>query len=152
MLSSQFTRPSSSLGFRLDQTVMMWLGYLFLFLSKSQRIWQSCRIPDIELLKQDWRSRGWIQICQYISMKWSLCFLVGFFAGLVGFFNNLSIENIAGIKFVITSNMMLANKWVSFFLFFLFGLLLLSMNLVWFDLIQKFVGLIFYFFLVMQVC
>lgn len=43
-------------------------------------------------------------------MKWTLCFLVGLFAGLVGFFNNLTVENIAGIKFVATSNMMLVNK------------------------------------------
>ncbi|RWR84374.1 putative chloride channel-like protein CLC-g [Cinnamomum micranthum f. kanehirae] len=68
-------------------------------------------ILENELFKQDWRSRGWLQICQYIFMKWTLCFLVGLFAGLVGFFNNLTVENIAGIKFVATSNMMLVNKY-----------------------------------------
>ncbi|KAF5184688.1 Chloride channel protein [Thalictrum thalictroides] len=58
----------------------------------------------------DWRSQGMFEMFQYISIKWTLCFLVGLFAGLVGFFNNLAVENIAGSKFVITSNMMLARS------------------------------------------
>ncbi|XP_077237968.1 putative chloride channel-like protein CLC-g isoform X1 [Tasmannia lanceolata] len=68
-------------------------------------------IAENEFLKQDWRSRDRTHIFQYIFMKWSFCFLVGIIGGLIGFFNNLSIENIAGIKFVITSNMMLAKKY-----------------------------------------
>lgn len=71
-----------------------------------------------DLFKQDWRSRGKIQIFQYIFTKWMLCFLIGLIVSLLGFFNNLAIENIAGKKFVITSNMMLARKYMAAFLVF----------------------------------
>lgn len=60
---------------------------------------------------QDWRSRGDFQIFQYLVMKWLSCFLIGLIMGLVGFFNNLAVENIAGKKFVITSNMMLEGRY-----------------------------------------
>ncbi|WOK94212.1 chloride channel-like protein CLC-g isoform X1 [Canna indica] len=63
------------------------------------------------LKKQDWRSRSAARIMQYVILKWSLCFLVGALSGALGFFINLAVENIAGIKFVVTSNMMLANKY-----------------------------------------
>ncbi|KAG1363970.1 putative chloride channel-like protein CLC-g [Cocos nucifera] len=63
-----------------------------------------------DLFNQDWRSRGRAAILQYIFLKWTLCFLVGILAGAVGFFNNLAIENLAGIKFVAFSKLMLANK------------------------------------------
>ncbi|KAL3532287.1 hypothetical protein ACH5RR_005808 [Cinchona calisaya] len=75
-------------------------------------------ITENVLFKQDWRSREKIQIVQYIFMKWTLCFLIGFFVSLVGFFNNLAVENIAGLKFVITSNMMLARKFMAAFIIF----------------------------------
>lgn len=75
-------------------------------------------IMENDVFKQDWRSRSKIQIFQYTSLKWCLCFLVGTAVGLIGFFNNLAIENIAGIKFVITSNKMLANKYMEAFLIF----------------------------------
>ncbi|KAA8535168.1 hypothetical protein F0562_030171 [Nyssa sinensis] len=75
-------------------------------------------IIENDFFKQDWRSHSKIQICQYIFMKWTLCFLIGLIVGLIGFFNNLAVENIAGLKFVKTSNMMLANKyWVAFLVF-----------------------------------
>ncbi|XP_042427985.1 putative chloride channel-like protein CLC-g [Zingiber officinale] len=64
-----------------------------------------------DFLKQDWRSREPVHIVQYVILKWTLCFLVGALSGAVGFFNNLAVENIAGVKFVITSNMMLASKY-----------------------------------------
>uniref|UniRef100_A0A5B6ZLG9 Chloride channel protein n=1 Tax=Davidia involucrata TaxID=16924 RepID=A0A5B6ZLG9_DAVIN len=86
-------------------------------------------IVENDPFKQDWRSHGCIQICQYIFMKWTLCFLIGFIVSLVGFFNNLAVENIAGMKFVVTSNMMLANKYLAAFLVFLasnFGLTLFA--------------------------
>ncbi|KAK0572376.1 hypothetical protein LWI29_030702 [Acer saccharum] len=67
-------------------------------------------IAENDFFKQDWRTRGKNQIFQYIFMKWSLCFLIGLIVGLIGFFNNLAVENISGIKFVITSNMMLYRK------------------------------------------
>ncbi|KAG1327894.1 Chloride channel protein CLC-c [Cocos nucifera] len=64
-----------------------------------------------EFFKQDWRSRGCAYIFRYVALKWSLCFLIGALAGGVGFFNNLAVENIAGVKFVVTSNMMLSRKY-----------------------------------------
>lgn len=76
------------------------VGFFFLFF----------RIAENDFFKQDWRARKKAQIFQYIFMKWSLCFLIGLIVGLIGFFNNLAVENIAGIKFVVTSNMMLASK------------------------------------------
>ena len=51
------------------------------------------------------------QIFQYIFTKWLLCFLIGLIVSLIGFCNNLAVENIAGVKFVITSNMMLVNRY-----------------------------------------
>ena len=52
-----------------------------------------------------------VQIFQYIFIKWLFCFLIGVIVGLVGFFNNLAVENVAGTKFVITSNMMLERRY-----------------------------------------
>lgn len=69
-------------------------------------------IAENDFFKQDWRTRGKKQMIQYIFMKWSLCFLIGLIVGLIGFLNNLAVENIAGMKFVVTSNMMLANKYL----------------------------------------
>ncbi|CAO2822608.1 unnamed protein product [Amaranthus hypochondriacus] len=86
-------------------------------------------IIENDFFKQDWRSRGRMQIYQYICMKWALCFLIGLSVSLVGFFNNLAVENIAGKKFVITSNMMLYNRHLSAFLVFTgfnFGLTLFA--------------------------
>lgn len=78
-----------------------------------------------DFCKQDWRSRGKIEIVQYIFMKWTLCFLVGIIVSLLGFFNNLAVENIAGVKFVITSNMMLARRfWVAFAVFSVYNFVL----------------------------
>ncbi|KAL8208753.1 hypothetical protein R6Q57_008165 [Mikania cordata] len=70
------------------------------------------------VFNQDWRSRSKFQIFQYLSLKWILCLVIGIAVSLVGFFNNLAIENIAGEKFVITSNMMLANRYLAAFLIF----------------------------------
>ncbi|KAK7388615.1 hypothetical protein VNO78_23437 [Psophocarpus tetragonolobus] len=76
-------------------------------------------IFENEFFKQDWRSRGKAQIFQYIFMKWLLCFLIGMIVSLVGFCNNLAVENLAGIKFVVTSNMMLERRFLlAFFIFF----------------------------------
>ncbi|THF95030.1 putative chloride channel-like protein CLC-g [Camellia sinensis] len=75
-------------------------------------------IVENDFFKQDWRSRSKIQICQYIFMKWTLCFAIGIVVGLVGFTNNLAVENVAGYKFVVTSDMMLARKFLAAFLVF----------------------------------
>ncbi|GMI97651.1 chloride channel G [Hibiscus trionum] len=82
-------------------------------------------IAENDFFKQDWRTRGKIQIFQYIFMKWLLCFLIGGFVSLVGFFNNLAVENIAGVKFVVTSNMMLDRRHgMAFLVFSVLNLLL----------------------------
>ncbi|XP_052198804.1 putative chloride channel-like protein CLC-g isoform X2 [Diospyros lotus] len=86
-------------------------------------------MTENDLFKQDWRRRSKIQIGQYIFMKWTLCFLLGTLVCLIGFTVNLSVENIAGIKFVVTSNMMLYKKYLMAFLVFSvsnFSLTLLS--------------------------
>lgn len=76
-------------------------------------------IFENEFFKQDWRSRGVVQILQYICMKWLLCFMIGLIVGFIGFCNNLAVENLAGIKFVTTSNMMLERRFMfAFFIFF----------------------------------
>ncbi|XP_008242835.1 PREDICTED: putative chloride channel-like protein CLC-g [Prunus mume] len=84
-------------------------------------------ILENEFFKQDWRSRGKMQVFQYIFMKWILCFLVGLIVGLIGFCNNLAVENIAGIKFVITSNMMLKRRFLLAFIVFFFSNLALTL-------------------------
>ncbi|KAI4330085.1 hypothetical protein MLD38_028393 [Melastoma candidum] len=66
-------------------------------------------IVENELFKQDWRARTKVQILQYVLLKWALALLIGVSTGLVGFFNNIAVENIAGFKLLITSNLM-ANK------------------------------------------
>lgn len=69
-----------------------------------------CRIAENELFKQDWRSRKRVEIFQYVILKWALALLIGLSTALVGFFNNLAVENIAGFKLLLTSNLMLADK------------------------------------------
>lgn len=59
------------------------------------------------LFKQDWRSRKKVQIYQYVVLKWTFALLIGLSTGLVGFFNNLAVENVAGFKLLLTSNLML---------------------------------------------
>ncbi|KAF3639635.1 putative chloride channel-like protein CLC-g [Capsicum annuum] len=86
-------------------------------------------IMENDYFKQDWRRGEKIQILQYISMKWMMCFFIGLLVGLVGFCNNLAVENIAGMKFVVTSNMMLAGRYTMAFLVFAssnFGLTLFA--------------------------
>lgn len=68
-------------------------------------------IFENELFKQDWRSQGKAEILHYICLKWTLCFLIGLLAASVGFFNNLAVENIAGFKFVLTSNKMFSHQY-----------------------------------------
>lgn len=64
-------------------------------------------IVENDLFKQDWRSRKKNQIFQYVVLKWALVLLIGLLTGLVGFFNNLAVENIAGFKLVLTGDLML---------------------------------------------
>ncbi|KAL8116376.1 hypothetical protein AgCh_022759 [Apium graveolens] len=78
-------------------------------------------IVENDLFKQDWRSRKKVQIVQYIVMKWTLVCLIGLSTGLVAFFNNLAVENIAGFKLLLTSNLMLENRYVMAFVTFAGG-------------------------------
>ncbi|KAI5005494.1 hypothetical protein ZWY2020_032737 [Hordeum vulgare] len=73
-------------------------------------------VVENNLFKQDWRSRKKKQIFQYIVMKWTLVLLIGLLTGLVGFFNNLAVENIAGLKLLITSDLMLNQRYFTAFL------------------------------------
>ncbi|KAL9258433.1 putative chloride channel-like protein [Drosera capensis] len=75
-------------------------------------------IIENDFFKQNWRTRGKTQMYQYLFMKWALRFLVGLMLSLVGFFVNLAIENVAGMKFVFTSNMILARRYALAFLLF----------------------------------
>lgn len=70
-----------------------------------------------DYFKQDWRRGEKIQILQYVSMKWMMCFFIGLLVGLVGFCNNLAVENIAGMKFVVTSDLMRARRYTLLFHF-----------------------------------
>ncbi|XP_078439662.1 voltage-gated chloride channel family protein isoform X2 [Wolffia australiana] len=62
-------------------------------------------------IEQDWKGKGKRQIFQYVVLKWTMCFLLGLIVGAIGFFNNLAVENIAGVKFVVTSNLMLSRQY-----------------------------------------
>lgn len=53
------------------------------------------------MFKQDWRSRKKIQIVQYVFLKWGFALLIGMFTGLVGIFNTITVENIAGYKLLL---------------------------------------------------
>ncbi|XP_039125599.1 LOW QUALITY PROTEIN: chloride channel protein CLC-c-like [Dioscorea cayenensis subsp. rotundata] len=75
-------------------------------------------IVENDLFKQDWRSRKKTQIFQYITLKWTLALLIGLATGLVGFFNNLAVENIAGFKLLLTSNFMLEQRFFEAFVVF----------------------------------
>ncbi|KAG4959744.1 hypothetical protein AAZX31_13G146200 [Glycine max] len=83
-------------------------------------------IFENEFFKHDWRSRGKAQIFQFMIMKWLLCLLIGMIVCLVGFCNNLAVENLAGIKFVVTSNMMLERRFLMAFLVFFVSNLVLT--------------------------
>ncbi|KAL0716434.1 hypothetical protein Bca4012_065756 [Brassica carinata] len=80
-------------------------------------------IAENDFFKQDWRARSKTQIFQYVFMKWLLCFFIGIIVSLIGFTNNLAVENLAGVKFVVTSNMMLAGS-MGFFVFTVTNLIL----------------------------
>ncbi|CAN4108199.1 unnamed protein product [Withania somnifera] len=67
-------------------------------------------VVENDLFKQDWRSRKMVQIFQYIFLKWTLALLIGLSTGLAGFFSNIAVENIAGFKLLLASDLMLQDK------------------------------------------
>jgi hypothetical protein len=52
-----------------------------------------------------------LQFFHYQALKWALALFVGLVVGLIGFFNNIAVENIAGFKLLLTSNLMLHNRY-----------------------------------------
>ncbi|CAI9769270.1 unnamed protein product [Fraxinus pennsylvanica] len=72
-------------------------------------------IVENKIFKQDWRSRKRIHIFQYLFLKWTIALLIGISTGLVGFLNNLAVENIAGYKLFLTGNLMLKDKYYQAF-------------------------------------
>ncbi|CAK9272778.1 unnamed protein product [Sphagnum jensenii] len=80
-----------------------------------------------DLFRQDWRSRKRVEILQYVALKWTFVFLVGVLTGLVAFGNNLAVENIAGLKFVHSVNLMNSDRFVLAFLVYAGANMLLVM-------------------------
>ncbi|KAL3724216.1 hypothetical protein ACJRO7_036260 [Eucalyptus globulus] len=72
-------------------------------------------IVENDLFKQDWRSRTKSEIYQYVVLKWTLALLIGLGTGLVGFFSNIAVENIAGFKFLLANNLMLKERYYQAF-------------------------------------
>ncbi|KAI4347416.1 hypothetical protein L6164_008232 [Bauhinia variegata] len=73
-------------------------------------------IFENEIFKQDWRSRRKVQVFQYIVLKWGFALLIGLGTGLVGFFNNIAVENISGFKLLMTTKFMSKNKYFEAFI------------------------------------
>ncbi|CAM8954942.1 unnamed protein product [Rhodiola kirilowii] len=63
-------------------------------------------------------SRKKVEIFQYVVLKWTLAFLIGLSTGMVGFFNNLGVENIAGFKLLLTNNLMIQKRYYQAFALF----------------------------------
>ncbi|KAH1072017.1 hypothetical protein J1N35_024345 [Gossypium stocksii] len=72
-------------------------------------------VPENELVNEDWRSRRTVQIFQYILLKWAFALIIGLSTGLVGIFNNIAVENIAGFKLLLTTELMLKKKYYKAF-------------------------------------
>ncbi|MBA0804241.1 hypothetical protein Gohar_003838, partial [Gossypium harknessii] len=72
-------------------------------------------VPENELVNEDWRSRRTVQIFQYILLKWAFALIIGLSTGLVGIFNNIAVENIAGFKLLLTTDLMLKHKYYKAF-------------------------------------
>jgi hypothetical protein len=49
---------------------------------------------------------------QYAILKWTFALLIGLGTGLVAFFNNIGVENIAGFKLLLTNHLMLNHKYI----------------------------------------
>nr|XP_029148516.1 chloride channel protein CLC-c isoform X2 [Arachis hypogaea] len=72
-------------------------------------------IFENEIFNQDWRSRKKIQIIQYVILKWGFALIIGLGTGLVGLFNNISVENIAGFKLLMTTTLMTQHRYLEAF-------------------------------------
>ncbi|XP_062091468.1 chloride channel protein CLC-c-like isoform X2 [Humulus lupulus] len=72
-------------------------------------------IAENELFKQDWRSKKKKQIFQYVLLKWAFALLIGLGTGLVGFLNNIAVENISDFKLLLTTNLMSEQRYYTAF-------------------------------------
>ncbi|XP_039685708.1 chloride channel protein CLC-c-like, partial [Medicago truncatula] len=68
-------------------------------------------IVENDLFKQDRRLGAKAEIVQYAILKWTFALLIGLGTGLVAFFNNIGVENIAGFKLLLTNHLMLDHKY-----------------------------------------
>jgi hypothetical protein len=59
-----------------------------------------------ELFDQNWRTRRKADQVRYVVLKWTFCFAIGILTGIVGFFINLAVENVAGFKHQAVSALM----------------------------------------------
>ena len=72
------------------------------------------RIFENDLFKQDWRSAKKSQIFPYVVLKWAFALVIGLVTGLVGFFNNIAVENIAGYKLLLTNGLLADGQYALF--------------------------------------
>lgn len=72
-------------------------------------------VAENEVFKEDWRSRKKTEIFEYVVLKWALALLVGIGTGLVGCFNNIAVENIAGFKLLLATNLVANHKYFKAF-------------------------------------
>ncbi|KAM6583941.1 hypothetical protein CsatB_010943 [Cannabis sativa] len=72
-------------------------------------------IAENELFKQDWRSKKKVHIFQYVLLKWAFALLIGLGTGLVGFLNNIAVENIADFKLLLTTDLMSKHRYYTAF-------------------------------------
>ncbi|KAL9231578.1 hypothetical protein vseg_006789 [Gypsophila vaccaria] len=68
-------------------------------------------INENDLFKQDWRNGTKVEVLEYVCYKWMLAFLVGLLTGLAAVVINLSVENIAGYKLLLTSRYIENNRY-----------------------------------------
>ncbi|XP_024366703.1 putative chloride channel-like protein CLC-g [Physcomitrium patens] len=73
-------------------------------------------LVENELFRQDWRSRKKREILQYVAVKWTFVFLVGILTAIAALGINTAVENIAGVKFLLTVKFMESNRFVWAFL------------------------------------
>ncbi|XVE83440.1 hypothetical protein DITRI_Ditri16bG0088900 [Diplodiscus trichospermus] len=72
-------------------------------------------IAENELFKQDWWSTRKVASFQYVLLKWAFALFIGLGTGLVGIFNNIAVENIAGFKLLLTTELMQEHKYYKAF-------------------------------------
>ncbi|XP_057762546.1 chloride channel protein CLC-c-like [Arachis stenosperma] len=72
-------------------------------------------IFENEVFKQDWRSRKKVQIFQYLILKWGFALLIGLGTGIIGLFNSISVENIAGFKLLRTTSLISEHRYLEAF-------------------------------------